>query len=129
MNLTLETLKAAILKLNYKWFTDRPNLIGIRTTLNVPDVFNDILCLVYPENGKEVLKIYPITTDPGVYYQKNLLNTKGCAVMEPGQYEKAYAIGFHQNKTDHRALIQVGPINVARDNDKDGIAETEGMKT
>lgn len=128
MNLTIDVLKNAINKKRYKWYYDRPNIIGIRSTLNVPDVFNDILCIVYYDNGKEVMKNYPITTDPGVYYQKKLLNSKGCAVLKPGQYTEAYAIGEHQNKPTHKALIQVGVVTVYRDADKDGIAETDGKE-
>lgn len=124
--ITIEALKSALKKLNHKWFSDRPNIIGIRTTLNAPDVFNDILCLVYMDNGTEVLKTYSITTEPGVYYQKKLLNPKGCAIIALGQYENAYSIGFHQNKSDHRALIQSGKITVLRDKDLDGIAGNSG---
>ncbi len=128
MNITISTLKAVIHKLNYKWFEDRPNIIGIRTTLNVPDIFNDFLVLVYKNNLNEVLKIYPFTTDPGVAYQKKLLNSKGCAVIKPGQYENCYSLGLHQNKTDHRALIQTGPITALRDKDLDGIAGNSGIE-
>ncbi|MCE3278042.1 MAG: hypothetical protein K0S44_233 [Bacteroidetes bacterium] len=128
MNLSIETLKTTLSKLNYRWYNDRPNIIGIRTTLSVPDVFNDVLCIVYPDNGKEVLKTYLITTEPGVKYQKQLLNPKGCAVIKPGQYENAYAVGFHQGKTDHRALIQSGLITVIRDKDLDGTAGNSGTE-
>lgn len=125
--MTIDTLKAAINKLGYKWFYDRPNLIGIRTNINVPDVFNDLLALVYfDKDGKEQMKVYPITTEPGVYYQKKLLNDKGCAVMKPGQYIDCYSLGFHQNKATHKALIETGSITVIRDKDMDGIAGNSG---
>jgi hypothetical protein len=125
--LSVDTLKKVIQKKGYKWFTDRPNIIGIRSSLNVPEVFNDIMGFVYYENGKEIVKFWPITTDPGVYYQKNLLNSKGCAVMKPGQYVDAYALGAHIKPT-HKALIQVRPVTVYRDADKDGISEAEGKE-
>lgn len=47
MNITSELLKSTINKLGYKWYSDRPNLIGIRTTLDVPDAFNDLFTLTY----------------------------------------------------------------------------------
>jgi len=47
MNITIQKLKEVILKKNYKWFENQINLIGIRTKLQVPDVFNDLLFLVY----------------------------------------------------------------------------------
>jgi hypothetical protein len=49
MELKIDGLKSAIRKLNYKWFNTGPNIIGLRTTLQVPDVFNDILCLVFTQ--------------------------------------------------------------------------------
>lgn len=49
MNVTPDSLKAAILKKGYKWFDDRINLIGIRTTLQVPDVFNDLFVAVWKQ--------------------------------------------------------------------------------
>jgi len=128
MNLDIHTLKSAIEKKGYTWYTDRPNIIGIRSALNVPDVFNDVLCISYPQNGQEVFKTYPITTDPGVHYQKKLLNSGGCAVLKCGQYKDAYAVGLHQNKETHKALVQVGKVTVYRDNDLDGIAEAEGKE-
>ncbi|MBN8693509.1 MAG: hypothetical protein J0L69_09950 [Bacteroidetes bacterium] len=178
MKLTTDLFHTTIDRLKYKWFSDSPNLIGIRTTLQAPDIFNDFLCLVFkqpviPSNynvlqkqkwlnkwaykgkdgkalaedgkigrntnfalaqynsdkNKERLKIYVITTDPGVYYQSvRLLNVKGCAVMKPGQYVNCYQLGKHK-KADHKALVQTGgKITVYRDNDRDGIAENLGVE-
>jgi hypothetical protein len=47
MKITAELLKSVFQKKGYKWYTDRPNLIGIRATMDVPDSFNDFFCLVY----------------------------------------------------------------------------------
>lgn len=48
--------------------------------------------------------------------------------MKPGQYVDCYSIGPHQNKPDHKALIQVGKITVIRDKDLDGIAGNSGTE-
>lgn len=122
---TIESLKKTIANLGYKWFDDQPNIIGVRSKIDAPDVFNDIIFIVYKQDGVEKLFSATITTDPGVTYQVKLLNPKGCAVMFPGQYVNCYKLGFHQGKQDHRALIQVGSIKVARDKDMDGNAEVE----
>jgi hypothetical protein len=119
--ITIDSLKKTIQSLNYIWFEDKPNIIAIRTKLQVPDVFNDILCIVYKKNNIEYLYTTTITTEPGVYYQKKLLNPKGCWVMMPAQMIDAYAPGFHQNKTDHRCLRSLGKIYGLREDDKDGI--------
>lgn len=119
--MTIEKLKSVILKKGYKWFDDQPNIIAVRTNLQVPDVFNDILFIVYKFAGKENLFTATITTEPGVYYQKQLLNPKGCWVMMPNQMIDAYTPGLHQGKADHRCLKSVGKIYGLREDDADGI--------
>jgi hypothetical protein len=41
--LTPALLRQSLQKLGYTWHHDGPNLIGIRTALTVPDLFNDLL--------------------------------------------------------------------------------------
>lgn len=168
MTITIDKLKSTIEKKGYKWYLDRPNIIGIRSTLDVPDSFNDFLCVVSqsPEmpkgldiksqqswlnkngfvglngkplvedgksgkntnfaiselekvSGKDSLKIYPITTNPGVYWLNNPMSKMGSAILKPGQWVDCWSIGFHQRKSDHRALVQTGKVTVYRDNNKD----------
>jgi peptidoglycan hydrolase-like protein with peptidoglycan-binding domain len=126
--LTVDVLKNTCAVLGYKWYTDRPNIICIRTTLDVPETFNDYMCIVYPNAGKETLKVYPNTTQPGVYWLKHPLNSLGTAVLKPGQYVNSHSIGFHQNKADHKALVQTGPVVVYRDGDLDNNAEEQGTE-
>lgn len=122
MEINIQKLKEVIAKKNYKWFDGKPNIIGIRTTLSVPDVFNDVLCVVYTENGVEKLFTAIFTTEPGVAYQKKLLNPKGCWVMMPAQMIDAYSLGYHQSKEDHKCLRSTGKIYGLRDADLNGIA-------
>jgi hypothetical protein len=86
------------------------------------------MCIVYPNAGKETLKVYPNTTQPGVYWLKHPLNSLGTAVLKPGQYVNSHSIGFHQNKADHKALVQTGPVVVYRDGDLDNNAEEQGTE-
>lgn len=174
--ITIDKLKQVFAKKGYSWSTTRPNLIGIRTTLQVPDIFNDIFVCVWTqptmpsglsviaqqkwlnswgyvgknqkllvedgssgENtifainaykldvGKERIKMWTITTDPGTYWLNNPMGKLGTAVLKPGQYLDSHSIGFHQNKTDHKALVQTGKLTVYRDNDKDNIAEATSI--
>ncbi len=117
MKITIDTLKQAIAKKGYKWFDNKPHLIAVRTNLQVPDVFNDVIFLVY----KDTLMSAICTTEPGVAYQKKLLDPKGCWVMMPAQMEDAFALGYHQGKADHMCLKSVGKIFGLREDDKDGI--------
>lgn len=168
MNITIDLLKKTVAKLGYKWYTDRPNLIGIRTTMDVADAFNDFFCLAYAiptmtsgltltqqqawlnkwgfkgadgkklgedgkpgkntdfalqqytaNVGKEVVKIFQNTTNPGAYWMNNPMSKLGTAVLKPNQWVDCWSLGFHQGKSDHRALVQTGKITVYRDNNKD----------
>ena len=47
MSITIGNLKRVMKNKGYKWYTDRPNMIGVRTTLDIPDSFNDFFCMVY----------------------------------------------------------------------------------
>ena len=117
---TRDQLKAQFAKLGYDW----PNfhLIGIRAKNYVADSFCDTLIVLAGTN----ISYYSITTRPGVYYLDHLLNPKGCAVLKPGQWKNCWALGYHKNDPSHPAFIQVGPITVFRDADKDGKALDHG---
>ena len=165
--ITIENLKKVVNKLGYKWYGDRPNLFGVRTTLDVPDSFNDFFCMVYSipqmptmslkeqqawlnswgfiglngvklsedgspgkntdyalsqyklKVGTEVLKIYPNTTNPGVYWMNHPMSKLGTGVLKTNQWVDCWSLGFHQGKSDHKALVQTGKVTVYRDNNKD----------
>lgn len=121
MNLTVDAIKQVIQKKGYKWFNTELNIIGIRSSMNVPNVFNDILCVIYEPAG--IAKFYPITTDPGLTYLVSPLNPKGCFILKPGQYIDCWKSDFHQGKADHRALRQCGTMTGYRDGDKDNVIE------
>lgn len=173
MKIDIPTLKFIINKKAYKWFDDL-NLIGIRTTIQVPDVFNDLMCIVWKqptmvveilnnrlstqkwlnENlflgadskpliedgvfgtnsqfaydnyqktvGLQRLKIYTITTDPGVYWLEHPMSTLGAADVVPAQNINCWGLGFHKQNPQHEALVQISPIKVYRDNNKDSTVD------
>lgn len=121
MKIDIPALKSVIADKQYKWFEDQPNIIAIRSNLQVPDVFNDPFFIVYKENGIEKLFTAVVTTEPGTTYQKKLLNEKGCWVMDPAQMIDAYSPGLHQGKADHRCLRSTGKIFGHREDDRDGV--------
>lgn len=171
MKIDIPAIQQVFQAKSYAW-DPQINLVGVRTTLQVADVFNDLMCAVWHQEvmpdgltpaekqnwlninlfvgsdlkplkvdgdfgpksqyameqyllvaGKMRMKSYIITTDPGTYWLNNPMSKLGTAVLKPGQYVNSHAIGFHQNKPEHRALVQVGKVTVYRDGDKDGVAE------
>lgn len=116
---TIQSLKEVLSKKNYKFFTDgnfNVNLIGVRKNENITNTFDDVLIMVYKENGKFTVHYLPFTTDPGRGPMLNPL-PKGRAVLKPGQYCGAYKLGLHKGKEE--ALVQSRPVTVYRDKNGD----------
>lgn len=90
-------------------------------TLNddAPNVFNDRRIVIEIVDGvPKIVNHWQATTEPGNYYTYNPMNPDGAARIKFGQY-KAWAVGLHGNADRHEALIQVAPITVHRDFNKD----------
>lgn len=108
---------------NYKVFT-RPyelNIWGVRKDSTVPNKFDDNIYVFWKdEQGNWDGKVFAATTDPGTYWLKSPMKELGTAIMKQGQYIDAYALGLHKGKP---ALVQVGPITVFRDYDRDAVLD------
>ncbi|WP_102794291.1 hypothetical protein [Bowmanella denitrificans] len=118
MRTTAEQLKKAMAAAGHKLFSRGDynlNLIGIRSNDTKANTFNDLLCVLYKQNGQDVLLQFACTTDPGTYYRENPLNVNGTAIVKPGQYKGLWQLGRHQGK--YPALVQRSEITVFRDND------------
>lgn len=120
----INAIKQACAQRGYRLLT-RPfelNIIGVRVNHSIPNVFNDSLNLLFTDNtGKEQLLTWQATTDPGVYWLKNPMNPQGTAVLKPGQYAGSHALGMHRGQ--YLALVQVRPVTVIRDYNRDGKAD------
>ena len=94
------------------------NLFGIRQAQGV-DLFNDVLGCVYraaPE-APQAVELWPGTTDPGAWHLRQPGARGGAAIVCPGQYRGVWSLGLHKGRDP--AFVQVGPITVYRDNDRD----------
>ena len=126
MNTSVKVLKADFKKIfekkGYAFFDKgnyNLNIIGIRRAGNVvTNKFDDFLVVIYnTPTEQNVKKIYVCTTKPGKKAMNNPTNLKGTAILKEGQYRGAYKIGLH--KGQYKALCQVKPLPVYRDNNKD----------
>jgi len=126
----LETIIETMKRLKYKVFENDSknynlNIVGIRTNDDTSNLFNDWLFCFWKYKGKWMANIYPITTDPGTYYRLHPMNKNGTWIMAPAQNIDCYNIGTYKGYT---ALTQIGPMWGYRDNDKDKVLDTEGLK-
>lgn len=123
MTYTYEQIKEAVLSLGYLWFDNgnyNLNIVGIRNSSTgdqITNKFDDWVTVSYKVDGLPFTEMFAATTDPGKYYSENLLNSRGVAILKPGQYRSSHMIGLHQGK--YEALRQKKAVKVYRDNDRD----------
>ena len=108
----------------YVWFDKgnyNLNVIGIRSNNNniVTNRYDDIIVIDYNTDICHKRVCYTITTEPGKYYMQNVANSKGTAILVPGQYRGCWKLGLHRGK--YKALCQAKEVKVYRDNNKDMI--------
>ena len=105
---------------------------GGNANADEPNKFNDLrLVFDFDSYGEpETLGGWEATTEPGYHYTDNPMNPKGAARIAFGQYE-AWQVGIHGYSDPHEALVQVHPVKVHRDWNRDmirtGDAIDEGL--
>jgi len=118
------------------------NIIIIRAG-SKPDAFDDIFSVsrlvdefprqATPETFKSGVprlmwetRLFACTVDPGLVYAKDPMNPKGTAHLAPGHYPRSHRRGLHKGTP---ALVQVGPVTVRRDADRDGDTDENIFET
>ncbi|MEB3218372.1 MAG: hypothetical protein VKN72_19365 [Nostocales cyanobacterium 94392] len=80
---------------------------------NTPNQFNDSRFLVEVNPTPKLIGAWEASIEPGNHYTKQPMNSDGAAQIQvPGQY-KAWRIGKHKGR--EIALVQVAPVNIVRD--------------
>ncbi len=98
------------------------NIVGLRSKDVNSNSFDDEIHVFYTkDDGKWNYHIFPATTDPGTFWLNNPTYPQGTAILAQGQNLNAYSIGMHRGK--YEALVQVKPVTVIRDYDRDSILD------
>jgi len=130
MSLTADKVLASIKGAGFVTFeAETPydlNIFGVRSADSTPNVFNDVVGIVYRCDALHWhCETWAATTDPGTYWLEHPGNVNGTAILVPGQYRGVYAIDKHKGEYD--TLCQRnGTVKVWRDNDKDGQLDEGG---
>lgn len=117
---TKEQIETAVKAKSYTWFEDQINIVSVRNSVpgsKVTNVFDDTITVSYKENNVWKFFSWVCTTDPGTKGVKEFHNTRGVAVLVPGQYINSHIIRLHQGK--YEAVCQANPVKVYRDRNKD----------
>jgi hypothetical protein len=112
-------VKHAVVRKGYIWHPV-VNIVGIRNLdsgSTVTNIFDDAITLSYYINNELQFEVWPATTDPGKKGVQEYGNPKGVARLVEGQYINSHALGLHKGK--YEALVQVAPVKVWRDSNKD----------
>ena len=102
------------------------NIWGIRANSTKPNSFDDEIH-VFTNIGtlqkpNWAYWVFQITTDPGTYWLSNPINSKGTAILKPGQFVDTYKIDKHRGK--YYALCQrLKKVTVIRDYDRDAVLD------
>lgn len=92
-------------------------------TLNsdAPNQFNDRRLVLQTVGGiPQIIGNWEATTEPGSHYTYSPMNSGGAARIKFGQYT-SWRVGMHGTRDRHEALVQVAPVSVHRDFNKDFI--------
>ena len=121
---TREQIESTVKSKGYKWFENgdyNVNIVGVRnsdTGTRVTNRFDDCLTISYKEDGEWKFHCFECTTDPGDDWMDKPMNSKGCAILVPGQYRGSHKLRLHQGR--YLALGQQKDVKVYRDRDQDG---------
>ena len=93
---------------------------------NEPNQFNDSRFLVEVNPTPRLIGAWFASIEPGNHYTKQPMNALGAAQIQvPGQY-KAWRIGKHKGR--EIALVQVAPVNIIRDFNRNSKVDKEDIK-
>ena len=100
------------------------NIIAVRSPDPISGAMDDALVVAYRDGGGAwICRWWPATVDPMPGYLRQPIHQDGTAILCPGQYRGAYELGLHRGR---RALVQVGPVRVWRDDDRDTVLDWHG---
>ena len=99
------------------------NIFAKRKVINT-NSFDDEFYMVYQEGGKNIVKVWPCTTESGKTYLLKPMNKDGTFIIKEGQYRGAYTFGLHHGK--YECLRQYKAIEGFRDNTKDSKHDLKG---
>lgn len=90
---------------------------------NTPNEFNDLRVVLCFDNERKPFIAFKAegTTEPGRYWTENPMSPKGAARVALAYHHGAWQVGTHHagSASAHEALVQVAPIGVSRDLNKD----------
>lgn len=101
------------------------NIIGLRverTPGNINTYCDWVYWLARDDDRRWASHGFPCTTVPGRPYLEKPINKAGAGIIAEGLHRGCWRPGLHKSR--HKALVQVKPMRIHRDNDLDAEPET-----
>ncbi len=90
------------------------------------DIFADLMWCVCRVDGEWRVWLWRITTTPGIALLETPMNSRGSAIMVPGQYRGLWVVDNHGGASGYRALCQRGAAcKIYRDADRDAVVDLD----
>jgi hypothetical protein len=128
-HISLTATLAAMRRKKYKIYDAKDyalNVVGVRRTEIRVNEFNDLLLVFYPLKKQWMHAKYQITTLPGLtYLAERLKNSRGVAILAPGQYADKYMIRPHNGQYEAFCQKPDVSVQVYRDNNLNGKLEID----
>ena len=91
-----------------------------RQNTDAPNEWNDRRIIWSVRAGiPTTLGNWQASCEPGWWHTLNPMNPDGCARIKNPAHFRAWRIGFHGGAKPHPALVQVAPVEIFRDSNKD----------
>lgn len=105
------------------------NIWVIRSNERRAGKFDDFEVIFWKDvlSGEWIYDVFNVTCDPSDVSLKAMKNPVGTAIIAYGFHKSKWQLGFHKQRPDHPALVQVKPILVYRDANKDGIIDIPNL--
>ena len=124
---TLTKIRRAMKDNDYVWFTREysVNIVGVRSKDLQANTFNDWMTVSWLDDaGMWFYRRWHITTDPGVYWRENPMNSAGTGILKASQYRGLWKLGMFRGA--YEALVQAGNCTLWRDDSRDSTLELYG---
>lgn len=105
------------------------NIWVIRNSQRRAGKFDDLQIVFWKDclTGEWIYDMYNVTCDPSDLALEQMKNPNGTAVLSYGFHKSKWKIGYHKGRLDHPALVQVKPLLVYRDNNKDKMIDIPNL--
>lgn len=82
------------------------NIIGIRNNKRKPNSYDDLIIVLWKNNGRWTRRSYHVTTDSVLFFQGNPAYSPAKIILPEGQYLNCFKIGAYKDIIDFNTFMK-----------------------